>query len=79
MMSRKAFRKTLGIPHLLRVLRQGFEKIPESRANCKTLLADHLMSGIATFILKYPSLLQFDQSRSCENIQANLTDTASLL
>lgn len=72
MMSKMAFRKTLGIPHLLRVLRQGFEEIPESRTGCKTPLADHLMSGIAIFILKYPSLLQFDQSRSCGNTQANL-------
>ena len=38
-MSKMAFRKTLGIPHLLRVLRQGFEEIPESRTGCKTPLA----------------------------------------
>lgn len=72
MMGREALRKTLNISHLLQVLRQGFEQIPESRSRCKTPLADHLMSGIAMFILKYPSLLQFDQNRCCKQTQANL-------
>ena len=71
-MGNAAFRKNLGIPHLLQVLRQGFEKIPEKSPHCKIPLADHLMSGMALFILKYPSLLQFDQNRSCEQTKANL-------
>ena len=72
MMGHAAFRKNLGIPHLLRLLRQGFDKIPENRSRCKISLTDHLMSGIALFVLKYPSLLQFDQNRFCEQTQANL-------
>lgn len=72
MMSKVAFRKNLGMPHLLRVLRRGFEQIPEKKSRCKIPIADHLMSGIALFILKYPSLLQFDQSRFCEKTKANL-------
>jgi len=71
-MGRKAFRKTLGIPNLLRIIRQDFEKIPEKKAGCSIPLADHLMSGIAVFLLKYPSLLQFDHSRSCEQTRVNL-------
>ena len=72
MMGHAAFRKNLGIPHLLWLLRQGFEKIPENRSRCKISLTDHLMSGIALFVLKYPSLLQFDHNRFCEQTQANL-------
>ena len=71
-MNKTTFRKTLGIPHLLRVLRQDFEAIPEIRARCKTPLSDHLMSGLALFVLKYPSLLQFDQNRFCQQTQTNL-------
>jgi hypothetical protein len=37
-------------------------------------LVDHLMSGLALFGLKYPSLLQFDQDRHSETKRANLKD-----
>ncbi len=71
-MGRTAFRKTLGIPNLLRIIRKEFESIPEKKARYRIPLADHLMSGTAIFLLKYASLLQFDNSRSCKQTQANL-------
>jgi len=59
------FRKSLSIQGLLARVRKEFEMIKEHRI--KTIsykLADVLMSALAMFGLKYPSLLQFDQSGS---------------
>jgi len=67
----KLFRSQLSAPGLLREARRSFEQIPDNAAN-GIPLADHLMSGLALFGLKYPSLLQFDKGREDETIQANL-------
>ena len=66
-MPRDAFRQDVSIPGLLSVVRRAFEAIAESKKRCRIPLTDHLMSGLAVFGLKYPSLLQFDRdSRATE-------------
>jgi hypothetical protein len=56
--------KTLSASGLLTEVRNQFEKIPEHRHGRKVYsLPDVLMSGLAMFGLKYPSLLQFDHAR----------------
>ena len=59
-----SFRKDLSIPGLLKEARRVFEQIP-AKPDRGIPLADYLMSGLALFGLKYPSLLQFD--RDCHN------------
>jgi hypothetical protein len=54
-------------PHLLKAVRTCFDRIPDPRPrNCGISLADALMSGLAVFGLKYPSLLKFDEARQEE-------------
>ena len=64
-------RKQLGIQGLLNEACRCFARIPDT-PGCDISLVDHLMSGLAVFGLKYPSLLQFDQDRSAETQRANL-------
>ena len=71
-MPQQRFRQSLGLPGLLKNMRQSFEKIPDPISNAGIPLSDHLMSGLAIFGLKYPSLLQFDQDRSIELTRSNL-------
>jgi hypothetical protein len=67
------FRKSLSIPGLLAIVRKEFEQIKEHRIKTITYkLTDVLMSALAMFGLKYPSLLQFDQSYRDGNIRTNL-------
>ncbi len=66
-------RKSLSAPSLLKSVRNEFEKISEHRSGAvKYSLANVLMSGLAMFGLKYPSLLQFDKARNEKTIKANL-------
>ena len=63
-MGREAkFRKTLSMPGLLAQMRRCFEGVEDEVAGRGLSLADCLMSGLAIFSLKYPSLLQFEQGR----------------
>ena len=55
-------RKHLSAPGLLRAIRQTFKQIPDHRRGPLIPLADALMSGLAVFGLKYPSLLKFDEA-----------------
>jgi hypothetical protein len=59
-------KKHLSMPSLLKTVRAVFEKIPDVVKRKTTYsLPDCLMSALAMFSLKYPSLLQFDNdSRS---------------
>ena len=62
--SRRAVRKNLNIDTLLALVREEFQKIPNSRAdNAKISLDDALMSALAMFVLKDASLLAFDKRR----------------
>ena len=60
MMSVPFSRKHVSVEVLLRTARQVFAQIPGAPGH-DIALVDHLMSGLALFGLKYPSLLQFEQ------------------
>ena len=67
------FRKTLSVSALLKSIRKSFEKIKEFRkGKIDYPLPDILMSGLAIFGLKYPSLLQFDNDRNTPRLKHNL-------
>ena len=68
------FRKDLGIPSLIAHLQGLFSKIPDPRSLKKSdiSIADHLMSGLAVFGLKCPSLLDYDRKRTVEATACNL-------
>jgi len=71
-MSAPFSRKHLSAEGLLRTARQVFAAIPDAPGQ-DIVLVDHLMSGLAVFSLKYPSLLQFEHDRrEEETTQANL-------
>lgn len=58
-------RKHLSASGLFRLVRSGFEKVPDHRAaNVQISLTDALMSAFAMFSLKDPSLLAFDERRA---------------
>ncbi len=62
--SRRTLRKHLNADTLLSLVRKDFQKIPDHRAkNSKISLDDALMSALAVFLLKDPSLLAFDRRR----------------
>lgn len=53
---------------------EQFKQVPDALNRTLTIsLADCLMSGLALFSLKYPSLLKFDNDRADEIIKHNLT------
>lgn len=62
------FRKDLGIPSLIAHVRELFSKIPDPRQFTKQSIpiVDHLMSGLAVFGLKCPSLLDYDRNRASD-------------
>ena len=66
------FRKTLSIPGMLKQVRSAFGKIVDTCKGSEYGLIDVLMSGLAIFWLKYPSLLKFDEKRTEPKIRANL-------
>lgn len=60
-------KKQLSAAGMLQKVRSIFEKVPEPPRNPQGIkaripLSDCLMSGLAVFGLKFPSLLQFDDS-----------------
>ena len=72
-MAKRLLRKTLSAPGLLRAVRKSFDKVLDPVPSRKFTLSDCLMSGLAVFGLKYPSLLQFDRdARTDEVVRANL-------
>ena len=74
-MSKAVFRKTLSAPGLLRVVRDCFSGIEDPVASRGLDLTDCLMSALAMFGLKYPSLLSFEQDARDEGrIRSNLSD-----
>jgi hypothetical protein len=69
--------KKLSAERLLMAVRKVFEKIPTKKRdvrgkNRKITLADSLMSALAMFSLKSPSLLAFDQARNDPIVAHNL-------
>lgn len=69
-----AFPSRLSAPSLLGVARAAFLQIPEHRAGkgITISLVDAMMSGLAIFGLKFPSLLAFDQQRNDRIVRHNL-------
>lgn len=66
-------RKHLSAPGLLNTIREHFNQIIDHRSERSDIpLADALMSGLAVFGLKYPSLLKFDEANSEGVIRHNL-------
>src|ERR671925_1625230 len=69
-----AFRKHLSAPGLLKSLRSCFQKVSDHRSGkVEIALVDALMSGLAVFGLKYPSLLKFDEERQEQSVRHNLS------
>ena len=66
------FRKHLSAPGLLKLVRSCFDDIQDCLSARDFSLSDCLMSALAVFGLKYPSLLQFDRGREDEVVRANL-------
>ena len=72
-MAKRLLRKGLSAPGLLREVRACFEELDDPVSSRGLCLAEYLMSGLAVFGLKYPSLLQFDRdARTDEVVRANL-------
>ncbi|MFQ5640688.1 MAG: transposase [bacterium] len=72
-MKENGFRKHLSISSMLEVCRKNFDAIPDAKKSRSDItLSECLMSGLALFGLKYPSLLQFDQGMNDETIRYNL-------
>lgn len=68
---------TLSIFHhhksIFEYLRKFFAKIPDKRGNNSSIsLTDALSSLFAVFILKFPSLLKFEESRNEDEFKSNL-------
>ena len=69
----KVMHNHLSAPALLNQVRRDFEQVHDPRRYGQQFsLADVLMSGLAVFGLKFPSLLKFDQNRNEARIRANL-------
>ena len=67
------FRKTLSIPSLLKKVKTSFNNIKDHRKKKPDYsLVDVLMSGLAIFGLKCPSLLDFETKRKEKNVKHNL-------
>lgn len=71
---RKKIIDSLSAPRILGWVREVFSNIPDVRNSDSIVisLVDALMSGLAVFGLKYPSLLQFDEHKSEPVIRHNL-------
>jgi hypothetical protein len=71
------FRKQLSAPGLLSTVYHAFSRIPDPMTFTKNVtisITDHLMSGLAIFGLKCPSLLHYDRKRFDDVVAANLRD-----
>ena len=65
--AQRKVRKHLNADSLFAAIQKDFQQIPDNRgANCTISLGDALMSGLAVFQLKHPSLLAFDKQRQKE-------------
>ncbi|MGK0182235.1 MAG: hypothetical protein ACI9YB_001533, partial [Halioglobus sp.] len=73
----KCPQKSLTVSSLIKSLYEKFLKIPDPRSFTKEdtiTLTDHLMSGLAIFGLKFPSLLSYDRGRGEPEIEKKLKD-----
>ena len=78
-MANRLFRKALSAPGLLRKVCACFDEVEDPVPGRKFSLSDCLMSGLAVFGLKYPSLLRFDRdARTDETVRAKPADHTAL-
>jgi len=68
----QGMKQDLSVPGLLKIVRYRFDKIQDEARKPTFSLSDCLMSGLAIFGLKYPSLLQFDHDRNADITKHNL-------
>lgn len=67
------FHESLSIEGLLKIVRDKMENVSEHRiGNPEYSMSNVLISGLAVFGLKYPSLLQFDKNKDKLRIRHNL-------
>ncbi len=66
-MSRNVLRRHVSMPGLLSTVRKVFDTVPDPTSHRAFSLSDCLMSGLAMFSLKYPSLLEFDNETRGEH------------
>lgn len=74
---KSSFRKHLSAPALISSVHKEFVKIPDKAIFSREpsiSLTDHLMSGLAVFSLKCPSLLAFERQREETATEKNLKD-----
>ena len=72
-----SFRKHLSAPGLINTIYKEFVKIPDEatfKRQPSITLSDHLMSGLAIFGLKCPSLLDFERQKEETPTENNLRD-----
>jgi hypothetical protein len=72
-----SFRKHLSAPGLINIIYKEFIKIPDEasfKRQPSITLSDHLMSGLAVFGLKCPSLLDFERQKKEMPTENNLRD-----
>jgi hypothetical protein len=61
---------------LLKIIQAEVKKIPEHRLGfIEYSMRNVMMSGLAVFALKYPSLLEFDKNKNKQHIKYNLRTT----
>ena len=60
-MAKTSFRKDLSMPGMLRAMRKCFDRVPDPITPRGITLSDCLMTGLAVFSLKIPSLLQLEE------------------
>ncbi len=67
-------RKDLSAPAMFGLIRKHSLKLKDTRQNraSNISLADSVMSALAMFELKFPSMLQFVQNSSKKSIKSNL-------
>ena len=70
--------KSLSIKNLLRIAKEAFSQIHSERDPKEISTSDCLMSALAVFSLKSPSLLAFDKQRQEETVQHNLQTLFSI-
>lgn len=68
----KEMKKHVSVNGLLKIIRREFTNAPENISRRGISLADCLMSGLAVFMLKSESLLDFDEKRKDPIVSHNL-------
>ena len=61
-MAKFSFRRHLSMPGMMRMVRSSFQRIPDPVASRGLTQSDCLMSGLAVFLFKFPSLPEFDKA-----------------